>query len=319
MVDIKVRVRDGVRGGREQFSWSSIKEQDFKDRECYLGGTTQVGQMGKFGKYYKHDWYARTRDSADHIDSERQSVQAYEDELMQEALGLKPKKLLLQKKQLSEAEVKEYLKKDDEKREDQKGRTQMGAQKKVVTNEYGEQVATSNEDFIAEVARDAPIKGLGFASHRDAKLERIKALTFGTTATLDGAKNPGLLKYEVKSEVKSEIKGEIKGEPSSSSGSASGAVKEEAGLKEEKVEVKQEQAGKRKREDETEAEKKQRKKEKKLKKAEKKLKKKEKKALKKEKKAAKEADKLAESAAAAKKALAEARQARSPSSDSSDS
>lgn len=48
--------------------------------------------MGKFGKYYVHNWYAQKRDTTASIAEERQSVQAYEDELMQEAL--KPAKLV---------------------------------------------------------------------------------------------------------------------------------------------------------------------------------------------------------------------------------
>ncbi|CAJ1330745.1 unnamed protein product, partial [Effrenium voratum] len=85
MVDVKVRIKDGCRGGREQFQWRSIKEQEFKDRESYLGQSMKVGQMSKFGKYYMHDWFARKRDTTASIAEERNSVQAYEEELMQEA------------------------------------------------------------------------------------------------------------------------------------------------------------------------------------------------------------------------------------------
>merc|ERR1719335_1638417 len=112
---MRMKVRDGCRGGSEQFTWNSIKDQEFKDREQYLGVSTKVGLMGKFGKYYVHDWYNRKRDTTESIESERSAVKAYEDELMQEALGLKPKKLLLAKKQMSEEEIKEYLKPEAEK------------------------------------------------------------------------------------------------------------------------------------------------------------------------------------------------------------
>lgn len=285
MVDVKMRIKEGCRGGREQFTWNSIKEQDFKDREQYLGGSAKVGTMGKFGKFYVHDWYARKRDTAEQISEERHSVQAYEEELMQEALGLKPKKLLLAKQQMSEAELEAWLK---DKKENKNVREAMGPQKKVVTNDVGEQVATSNEDFIAEHFRDGQIRGLGFASHRDAKLEKIKAATLGTAGELKGSKLEPM-KLEVKAELKNEVKQEEE-----DAGSSAGELKLER-------EVKEESDGpstKRRLVDEDQpvSKGKNTKKDKKLKKAEKKLRKMEKKAAKKEKKAAKQAKILARAA-----------------------
>merc|ERR1712194_5887 len=52
-----------------------------------------------------------------------------------------------------------------------------------------------------------PIKGLGFAMHRTAKLEELKAETFGTTASLKGTtfiKIDNDIKMEVKDEMKKE-------------------------------------------------------------------------------------------------------------------
>eukprot|EP00930_Biecheleria_cincta_P034463 TRINITY_DN23820_c0_g1_i1.p1 TRINITY_DN23820_c0_g1~~TRINITY_DN23820_c0_g1_i1.p1 ORF type:complete len:299 (-),score=103.32 TRINITY_DN23820_c0_g1_i1:376-1272(-) len=298
MVDVKMRIKEGCRGGREQFTWNSIKEQDFKDRECYLGQSAKVGTMGKFGKYYVHDWYARKRDTADSISEERSSVQAYEEELMQEALGLKPKKLLLAKQQMSEAELQAFLK---DKKENN-GRAAMGPQKKIVTNDVGEQVATSNEDFIAEHFRDGQIRGLGFASHRDAKLEKIKAATLGTAGELKGSKLEPM-KLEVKAELKQEVKQE----------EDAGSIA--ADLKDEVKEEPDVPSSKRRRSDEDQPDSKggkKAKKDKKLKKAEKKLRKMEKKAAKKEKKAAKQAKLLARAAEEARR-----RKSSSSSSDSS--
>lgn len=200
-----MRIRDGCRGGREQFTWGSLKEQEFKDRECYLGQSTKIGMMGKFGRYYMHDWYARKRDSTEDITSEQAAVQAYEAELMQEALGLKPKNLMLAKKQFTEEEMKEFLKRDEQKNNDKKGHEVMGPQKKVVTNELGEQVTTSNEEMIAVAARDALVNGIGFASHRTDKLEAIKAKTFGTEGQLQGTKSLGDINVKLEDEAKSEL------------------------------------------------------------------------------------------------------------------
>ena len=99
-------------GGQEQFKWNSLRDQEFKDRECYLGQSTKVGMMGKFGHCYKHDWYTKKRDSAESIESEMDVVKAYEHELMQEALGLKTKKLILSRRQLSVEDLEEFLKKE---------------------------------------------------------------------------------------------------------------------------------------------------------------------------------------------------------------
>lgn len=183
-----MRIRDGCRGGTEQFRWDSVKDQSYKDREQYLGATTKVGMMGKFGRYYCHDWYTKSRESVESIETERSRVQEFEEELMKEALGLKPKKLLLAKKPLTEEELKEVLSK--ERSEGRKGRDLMGPQKHLVTNEMGEQVVAS--DIVEEAARDASIKGLGFASHRTAKLEEYKSKVLGTEGQLEGAKNPGM-------------------------------------------------------------------------------------------------------------------------------
>mmetsp|Transcript_36966 Transcript_36966/g.110406 ORF Transcript_36966/g.110406 Transcript_36966/m.110406 type:complete len:357 (+) Transcript_36966:93-1163(+) len=323
MDPLKVRIRDGCRGGSEHFKWNSIKEQEFKDRECYLGASTKVGMMTKFARYYVHDWYTKKRETTETIDSERNAVQAYEEELMQEALGLKPKKLLLAKRQLTEDEMKDLLRREDDRTGDQKGREALGPQKKVVSNEHGEQVATSNEEMVAIAARDAPIKGIGFASHRTAKLEEIKAKTLGTVSSLEGTKAQGPVSA---SEVKLEVKSEFQGGSSSSS---SGVRTKEEGTEvkpEVKEEAAQEEAGdegraetKRRRIDEGSAErrrrkavkkeakqekkkeKKRRKAEKKLRKAEKKLRKKEKKEQKKlKKKRRKEAKAAAKEANAAK-------------------
>lgn len=300
--------REGCRGGRDNFKWDSLKEQDFKDREQYLGGTMKTGLMGKFGKYYVHDWYAKSRDTAVSIEDERKSIQEYEEELMQEALGLKPKKLLIQKKQLSEEELAEFLKKDSEKTaEKQSGRDIMGGQNKNMAMDTNGQMVEADMLYA-----DSRISGLGFAAHRNAKLEKYKAETLGTESKLEG------IKCEIKSEVKNEPMTDIDimrlgpgGASSSSSGlkkeekvemKPGGELKVEAEIKEIKDEpvavAAEPQASKRPHEDEDPEERKRRKaqkkvkKDKKKKKAEKKAKKKVKKAVKKQKKADKLANKL---------------------------
>ncbi|KAF4678323.1 hypothetical protein FOL47_000052 [Perkinsus chesapeaki] len=87
--------REGVRGGLEQFKWDDIKNISYKDREQYLGYSTRLGQLGKFGRWNRNDWWRKERRGAKQIEDERTSVQQYENEIMLEALGQKPKRLLL--------------------------------------------------------------------------------------------------------------------------------------------------------------------------------------------------------------------------------
>jgi len=243
----------------------------------------------------------------------------YEEELMQEALGLKPKKLLIQKKQLSEEELTELFKKESDptKKNEKGGRELMGPQKGDTMHD-----ATGQEVSCVEALADAPTKGLGFAAHRNAKLEKYKAEVLGTESKLEGVDGiKGEIKMELKKELMSDVDTMRLGGSSSSSGS--GLKKEEAdikaeakkeaealkveGLKAEELkvepEIKNEPAdaapsAKRKHEDESPEERQKRKAEKKAKKAKKqkksakKAKKKLKKAAKKEKKAAKKAAKI---------------------------
>merc|ERR1712039_832842 len=114
--------------------------------------------------------------------------------------------------------------------------------------------ATSNEDFIADGSRDS-IKGIGFAMHRTAKLEAIKAQTLGVTEQLLGSKDmPIKIEDFVKAEVKQEIGDHftLGGGSSSSSGIRvkKEEIKEEPGSEgnvkmegEAKVEPKEEPAG----------------------------------------------------------------------------
>jgi len=296
MVDVRMRVRDGNRGGQEQFRWDSIKDQDFKDREQYLGGSTKVGQMGKMGKYVQHDWYIKKRETTTSIQDERRSIQAYEEELMQEALGLRPKKLLLAKRELTEGELKEFLAK--EKSEGKQGREQLGG-----TKEQKESAAAGKFEDRGQEARGV---GLGYAPHRTAKLEQFKADTLGIKDEMTGStlrmKEAALLKYgdqpkgeEAKPEeggVKQEVKEEVHEDTDNRQrASSSGGVAE---LKQDPVKSEPLEsgalAGKRKHGDSDGKDKKSKKEAKKRKKIEKKAAKKQ---VKKEKKAAKKAHKSA--------------------------
>ncbi|EAN30779.2 Kinase phosphorylation family protein [Theileria parva strain Muguga] len=101
MIDLKLSPpREGTRGGREQFKWEDLKSHDLKDREHYLGHSVKVGLLERKNKFYKHDWYLK-KDSKSHTDTleedEAELTRLYEQEIMQEMLGAKPRRLMLLK------------------------------------------------------------------------------------------------------------------------------------------------------------------------------------------------------------------------------
>ena len=96
-------IREGSRGGRDQFSWESVKGD--KDREFYLGHSVKA-LVGHWQKNKDPYWYAkdkRQHDSsngrclficlvANHfveLKDEVKAVKQREEELMLEALGIK--------------------------------------------------------------------------------------------------------------------------------------------------------------------------------------------------------------------------------------
>ncbi|CAD7959518.1 unnamed protein product [Amoebophrya sp. A120] len=154
------RIRDGARGGTENFNWDSIKNHAWKDREAYLGASVKVGTMGKMSSFNRSDWWQYNRGDAKSRQEEQNTIKEFEDQLFAEALGQKPKKLLLSKQRLTAEEMKQALSKEDMEVEDPDG---------------------------AQEGADFTVKGLGFAAHRSEELELKKAKLYGLTdALVDG-------------------------------------------------------------------------------------------------------------------------------------
>jgi hypothetical protein len=82
-------IRDGNRGGRGLFSWENVRVMSYKDRECYLGSTVNLGFLDKGGRWRKKDWWTRPREqnSTETLDEELRRVREEDDLKMQEALG----------------------------------------------------------------------------------------------------------------------------------------------------------------------------------------------------------------------------------------
>lgn len=102
--------RGGTRGGLELFKWENLKGQSYKEREHYLGHSAKIGTQIS-GNWRKNDWWQKDRETTTKIDQERQAVKEYEDEIFKEALGLKPKNLLLVKSKLSTEKITDLLRK----------------------------------------------------------------------------------------------------------------------------------------------------------------------------------------------------------------
>eukprot|EP00210_Caulerpa_lentillifera_P000830 g803.t1 len=80
-------IREGSRGGRDQFSWESVKGD--KDREFYLGHSVKA-LVGHWQKNKDPYWYAKHKSKSEaKLAEEIKAVKQKEEELMLEALGIK--------------------------------------------------------------------------------------------------------------------------------------------------------------------------------------------------------------------------------------
>ncbi|XP_954760.1 uncharacterized protein TA02570 [Theileria annulata] len=110
MIDLKLSPpREGTRGGREQFKWEELKSHDLKDREHYLGHSVKVGLLERKNKFYKHDWYMKRGSETQSDLDEAELTRLYEQEIMQEMLGTKPKRLMLLKSKPTDPQLLKQL------------------------------------------------------------------------------------------------------------------------------------------------------------------------------------------------------------------
>jgi len=189
--------RGGVRGGREQFKWDSLKSMSTKEREHYLGSIVHVGVPGKFGQSNKHDWWRGDSKSnpSTSVTEEKSRLKAMEAELMQEALGLKPKRLMLSKNRLSSDQVEDIIKKEEQaERKDGEDR-KKGAQSNAQPTEEDEESATH-------------VRGFGYRKYvKDNEWNAEQPLE-----DLDGPEEVIQIKREVHAPIKREEESRIKSE-----------------------------------------------------------------------------------------------------------
>ncbi|KAI7866714.1 kinase phosphorylation protein-domain-containing protein [Spinellus fusiger] len=103
--------RGGVRGGKDQFSWDSVKED--KHRENYLGHSL-MAPVGRWQKGKDLTWYAKERHDAEGsnaMSDELARIKEAEADAMAVALGVKKKKTI--ESHVTQEELRFALKKHD--------------------------------------------------------------------------------------------------------------------------------------------------------------------------------------------------------------
>lgn len=107
--------RGGVRGGKDQFTWESVKTD--KDRECYLGHSI-MAPIGRWQEGKDLHWYNKEGDNKKKINEEFLSAKEMEEKALMAALGYKvvdkPKQAEATKSDYEEEKRKKRQKSPDE-------------------------------------------------------------------------------------------------------------------------------------------------------------------------------------------------------------
>lgn len=168
--------RDGVRGGKDQFEWESIKTD--KHRENYLGHSV-MAPVGRWQKGKDLTWYAKDKQTkVKQQQTERNKVKQLEEEAMAAALGfgtIKKKTTALTKQEIAETLKRGQTERDSGNVERVEGMG-FGSSRAAMmdSNRSNDGFIKEPEAKIQQVKADTPSKERSDDENRDERKKRKK-------------------------------------------------------------------------------------------------------------------------------------------------
>lgn len=215
--------RGGTRGGRSEFSWDNVKAD--QSREYYLGHSVKA-VTGRWAKGKDVLWYTRDKEEGEDADARRKNemamVKQREQDLMMEALGMKPKAPKHETRQhqaLAQEDMKKLLGKDqDEDYQNHAGPSGAGEGDRIRGLGYN---ASRTTGAVQSGLDQERLEGVGMRSGRDMPPRALPAPPAG-----EGHRQEELKKYKEDKKTTKRDKKESRKEKKLSSSSRKDSKKE---------------------------------------------------------------------------------------------